>query len=212
MSHRIVLCADSQPKVLVDQARVKPPPHEFADSKKWSIYQEKPNAILCLRPANKRGLPMALMHTAFCNFTRHFHEPLLDEYTHKYLSMADKLCHVMPSAFNSEEDRRDAFEKIFSSLDGGLKSHTDFFLSAEASITEEPGTRPNVAKTIDYEGGDLVILLEEFQGEPTGDLYMQISRSYEVLCEDSKNERLLKFGNPMFLLCVLGMCRSVDPK
>ena len=37
---------------------------------------------------------------------------------------------------------------------------------------------------------------------------MQICRSYEVLCGDPKFEHLVRFGNPMFLLCVLGMCQS----
>lgn len=193
-----------QLEALVDQARSKPSPSEFADHEQWPVYQQRPDAILCLRPADKKGLPIPLMHVAFCNFTRHFHEPILDEHTPKYLTMADKLCQTMPSAFESEGDRRDAFKSIFLSLGKDLRQNTEFSLSVKVSAAEESGTRPDVANTIGHEGGHLVLLLGEFEVESTGDIYMQTCRSYEVLCEEPKNERLLRFGNPVFLLCVLG--------
>jgi hypothetical protein len=123
--------------------------------------------------------------------------------------MADELCEEMPSAFDSEIRRRDDFEKIFGSLDITLRQHTKFSLLAEVSTS---GARADVAKTMDCEGGDLVLLLEEFKMESTGDVYMQICRSYEVLCEGTRNKRLLNFGYPVFLLCVLGRYRNVDPE
>ncbi|PVG00641.1 hypothetical protein CPB86DRAFT_729011 [Serendipita vermifera] len=193
---------------LVDQAQVKPAPREFANSRTWRVYQQRSDAILCLRPADKRGLPMPLMHTAFCKFTHHFHEPPLDEHTPKYLSIADKLCQAMPSAFDSESDRRRDFEKIFVALDEKLEQHIEFFLSKKASTAKESTGYVDVAKTID-EGGSVVVLFEEFKVESTGDAYMQICRSYEVLCAETKTEPLLKFGYPAFLLCVLGMYRNV---
>jgi hypothetical protein len=137
------------------------------------------------------------MHAAFCNFAHYFHEPLLDEHTTEYLKMADRLCEVMPSAFDSERHRLDVFERIFYLPDAVLRQHIEFSLSAEVSTAK-------VAKIIDCEGGSLVLLLEEFKMESTGDVYMQICRSYEVLCGEANNERLLKFGNPVFLLCVFG--------
>jgi hypothetical protein len=150
------------------------------------------------------------MHAAFLYFTRHFHEPLLDEHTSRYVSIADKLCEEMPSSFDSENDRRASFKKFFGSLDVG---HIELFLSAKVSTAEESVARFNVAKTIvDCEGDHLVLLLEEFKLESTEDVYMQICRSYEVLCGEEKNERLLKFGYPVFLLCVLGRYRNVDPE
>jgi hypothetical protein len=187
----------------VAQALAKPPPREFADYKQWRIYQEKPNAILCLRPADKKGLPLPLMHPAFCTFTRHFYEPLLDEHTPKYLTMADKLCKKMPSAFSSEPDRRDVFEDIFQQLDETLEPHIEYSLSGSTSTSiRESGGRPDIAKTILK--GHLVLMLQEFKLEE-GDVYMQICRAFEVLSEQAKFKHLLKFGNPVFLLCVLGM-------
>jgi hypothetical protein len=152
------------------------------------------------------------MHAAFCNFARHFHDPPLDEHTSQYLCMAEKLCDEMPSAFNSERDRRDAFENIFHSPNGALKQHVEFFVSPKISTAKESVARPDVVKTIDREGGPLVLVLEEFKMESEGDVYMQICRSYEVLCGEARNERLVNFGYPVFLLCVLGRHRNVDPE
>jgi len=150
------------------------------------------------------------MHRAFCDFTRHFHEPCLDTDTANYLIMAGKLCQEMPSAFESEAHRRAAFEDIFLSLDKDLTQHLEYPLSGQVSIAQvkESGARPDVAKTISYEGGALVLMLEVFKNE-VGDTYMQICRAYEVLCGDPKVERLVKFGNPVFLLCVVGMYHSL---
>ena len=152
------------------------------------------------------------MHKAFCEFTRHFHEPCLDKDTANYLTMAGKLCRVMPSAFDSEVHRRNAFEDVFNSLDKGLTQHLEYPLSAHVSIAQvkESGPRLDVAKTISYEGGGLVLMSEVFKNED-GDAYMQICRAYEVLCGDPKVERLVKFGNPVFLLCVVGMYQAFIP-
>jgi len=176
------------------------------------VYQEKANAILCLRPAHQNGWPIPLMHKAFCDFTRHFHEPCLDGDTADYLIMAGHLCRTMPSAFDSEAARRNAFELIFCSLDKGLTQHLEYPLSANVSVSQvkESGARPDVAKTISYEGGSLVLMLEEFKNEE-GDAYMQLCRAYEVFCGDPKVERLVTFGNPVFLLCVLGMFQAFIP-
>ncbi|KAG8769426.1 hypothetical protein FRC15_004593, partial [Serendipita sp. 397] len=147
---------------LVDQAGVKPSPHDFAST-------------------DKRGLPISLMHAAFCHFTHHFHDPTMDEHTPKYLNMAEDLCREMPSAFDNEADRRRAFEKIFVPLDEKLDQHIEFSLEAKVSTAKETGGGPDVAKTVKYNGGNLVLLLEEFKMESDGDVYMQICRAYEVL-------------------------------
>ena len=212
LSRVYCIVADSQSEALVTQAQAKPSPSEFADSEIWRVCQERPNPIFCLRPANKQGLPIPLMHKVFCDFTRHFHQPALDEHTADYLLMADKLCEEMPSAFDSEDARRLAFETIFQSLDRGLTQHLEYHLSASASslMANESGARPDVAKTIPYQGGALVLMLEGFRNED-GDTYMQICRRYEVLCEDPKVEPLVKFGNPVFLVCILGMSWPFTP-
>ena len=212
LSRAYCIVADSQSVALVAQAQAKPPPNEFADSKIWRVYQEKPNPILCLRPANKKGLPIPLMHKVFCDFTRHFHDPALDEHTADYLLMADKLCEEMPSAFDSEDARRVAFETIFRPLDEDLTQHLEYHLSANVSNSKvrESGARPDVAKSIPWTEGTLVLMLEEFKSE-NGDTYMQICRSYEVLCGSPNVEPLVKLGNPVFLLCVLGMSRPFIP-
>ena len=209
---RICVVPNSRSEDLAAQTAAKPCPKDFADSKEWSVCQQKFNAILCLRPADKKGLPIPLMHAAFCEFTRHFYQPRLDEHTAEYLLMADNLCEAMPSAFSTEGARRDAFETIFRSLDKDLTQHTEYPLSASVSVSrvKETGGRPDVAKTISYDGGNLVLLLEEFNlGD--GDVYMQICRAYEVLCGGAKVEHLVKFGNPIFLLCVLGVHQMFIP-
>lgn len=204
--------ADSPPEAFVAQAKAKPTPCEFADSKIWNVYQGKADAILCLRPADKKGLEIPLMHKAFCDFIRDFHEPCLDAQTAKYLTLANDLCQVMPSAFPSELARRNAFEDIFVSLDKDLVSHVELPLPATVSAlnVNESGAGPDVAKMIQYAGRSVVLMLEEFKNDE-GDAYMQICRAYEVLCAGPMGERLVKFGNPVFLLCILGMYQMVIP-
>jgi len=204
------IVTDSQSEAIKAQALAKPAPCDFADHKIWRVYQAKDDAILCLRPADKRGLPIALMHKAFCVFANRFHQPSLDEHLTPYLPMADKLCWTMPSAFDSEDARRDYFESIFILLDQNLTQNLEYHLPANSTVlsVRTCGARPDVAKTISYEGGNLVLMLEEFKNEH-GDIYMQICRVYEVLCEDPKVECLLEFGNPVFLLCILGMYQSL---
>jgi hypothetical protein len=209
LRHVYCLVADSQHEALVAQARVKPTPSDFVKNQAWKRYQQRDDAILCLRPGDRRGWPIPLLHKSFCDFTRHFLEPNLNTNTTKYLVMAGKLCDSMPSAFDSQVHRRDAFEAIFHSLDQSLMRHDEYHLSASPSdsTVKQSGGRPNVVRPIPWKGAGLVLLLEEFKNE-VGDSYMQICRSYEVLCEDPKAEQLVKFGNPMFLLCVQGMYQT----
>lgn len=209
LGHAYCLVADSQLEAFVAEARVKPTPSEFADNQTWSKFQQRDDAILCLRPANRRGWPISLMHKAFCDFTRHFLEPRLDTETTEYLLMAGKLCDEMPSAFGSEVQRRDAFDAIFSSLNESLTRHNEYQVSASASSlnVKESGARPDVARSIP---GPLILLLEEHKNE-VGDSYMQVCRTYEVICGDPKVEQLVKFGNPMFLVCIQGMYQTFIP-
>lgn len=204
--HAYRLIADSQPEAFVAQARAKPTPSEFADLQTWSKFQQRDDAILCLRPADRRGWPISLMHKAFCDFTRHFLQPRLDTETTEYLLMAGKLCDEMPSAFGSEIQRRDAFDAIFSSLDDRLTRHNEYRVSASASnpTVRESGARPDVARSIPGTAGPLILLLEDHKNGD-GDSYMQVCRSYEVLCGGPKVEQLVKFGNPMFLVCIQGI-------
>lgn len=203
VSVRRVYCvvADSPSEALVAQARVKPPPCEFADSNIWGVYQEKANPILCLRPAAKRGLPIPLMHKAFCDFARDFRQPCLDEQTEEYLAVANKLCQEMPSAFKTELARRKAFEKIFVSLDNSLIPIPEYSISEDVS---DLNVKESGAKLIWHGMGTLVLMLEEFKNAD-GDAYMQICRVYEDLCADPEVKRLVEFGNPVFLLCIHGM-------
>ena len=75
------------------------------------------------------------------------------------------------------------------------------------STAKVSGAWPDVARSIPWSGGTLVLMLEEFKNE-VGDSYMQICRYYEVLCGDPKAKLLVEFGNPMFLLCILGMYQA----
>jgi hypothetical protein len=94
--------------------------------------------------------------------------------------MADNLCQKMPSHFNSEVARRAAFEKIIHPLDQKLESREWFILSAKNSTANGSTSKLGAVKTIKYEGGHLVLLLEGFEVESTEDAYMQICRAYEV--------------------------------
>jgi len=73
--------------------------------------------LLCTRPSVT--LPATFMNRG------------LDGDTANYLTMASKLCQTMPSTFNSEVQRRIAFEDIFQSLDKGLMQLLEYPLSAQ---------------------------------------------------------------------------------
>ena len=165
----IVADSRSEDLVLVAQPQAKPAPCDFAASNMWRVHQAKADAILYLRPVAQQGLPIPLLHRVFCNFTRYFHEPCLDERSADYLVMAQRLCQEMPSAFNSEVARRRAFETIFRSLDKDLTQHREYLLSTKVSIATVTGL--DVAKIIQYGGGRLVVMLEEF-GHECGDIYI----------------------------------------
>jgi len=94
-------------------------------------------------------------------------------------------------------------------LDPNLMQNLEYYLPANSTVlsVRASGAQPDVAKIISYEGGSLVLMLEEFKNE-YGDIYMQICWVYEVLCENPKVECLVQFGNPVFLLCILGMYQS----
>ncbi|PVG00640.1 hypothetical protein CPB86DRAFT_795682 [Serendipita vermifera] len=64
--------------------------------------------------------------------------------------------------------------------------------------------RDDVNKDTGYRGPYLFSLLKGVEAELAGNVYMQICRSYEVLCEDAEVAGLFKFGNPMFLPCIFG--------
>ncbi|CAG8744996.1 5850_t:CDS:2, partial [Acaulospora colombiana] len=78
-----------------------------------------------------------------------------DEFTSKYLSIANKLCQAMPSAFDSEAHRRKVFEEIFSSLDEKLRPRQEFSLEAKPSTVLESAGQVDMAKTIGCKGGEL---------------------------------------------------------
>ena len=125
--------------------------------------------------------------------------------------MADRLCTEMPSTFNDETDRQGAFESIFRSLDKNLTAHREYHAPriGTSSTVKESGAKQDVTKSIPWNGGSLVLMLEEFKNEG-GNAYMQVSRSYEVLCGSPAVNPLVEFGNPMFLLCIMGMYQCLS--
>lgn len=80
-------------------------------------------------------------------------------------------------------------------------------LSQQRSVStaNEFNIRDDVNKDTGYRGPYLFSLLKGVEAELAGNVYMQICRSYEVLCEDAEVAGLFKFGNPMFLPCIFGM-------
>ncbi|OBZ78364.1 hypothetical protein A0H81_02639 [Grifola frondosa] len=143
------------------------------------------DAILCLRPVEKRGLPLSTLHDVFRKFRLRLNTPLPEgSAAGPALRAATVLCREMGDPFENELERSEKF-------DDGM---TGEFLWLDEDI---PGT----IREVKWEAG--------LGG---GDIYLQIARRFDIAInnlrdrakDNAKVAAFLLHGAPMFLMCLLG--------
>jgi hypothetical protein len=98
------------------------PPSDYA--KEWPKYQKKanPDAHLCLRPPELKGLPLEILHPAFITFKKCLSEPFPPEdiSTESIVinagRAADSLCNVMGRDYATELLRGTAFKTALNDI------------------------------------------------------------------------------------------------
>jgi hypothetical protein len=172
-----------------------PPPSVFGRGG-WVEAQEGPDAILCLRPHHRQGLPLVTLHEASLFFVNETKKSLSTTDVNA-LKAAIRLCKAMANSYDSEQERRDAFNEVL-----------DPFIPRESWLPEIVlGNEPGMTGQID---GALVDypLLREDKGEPgsDGDPYMQIARGFQafVRWKESQNSPQGRPGFAKFLLILSG--------
>ncbi len=181
--------------ILALRAKIYKPlaPSSFCKSSGWVRQQHGPAFINCLRPIERSGLPLNLLHPLFAEFTA-----LIEgapDYTDYNIIFAERaatvLCQEMPQAFDSEETRLEKFRDIVSPL---FKDVVILDGIKIGSANADRGIR-------EYNG---LILVGEGRNEPgegAGDPYMQIAASYDAWARLEDNPQT---GSPCFLFCVDG--------
>jgi hypothetical protein len=166
--------------------------------------------MLCLRPVEKRGLPVYLLHRAFLVFRTQCRQPLPDKpEAAEAMRTATLLCSRMGNAFPTEDARSlafgDTFQAFFSNWqpevkmninDGTVSDYVDRALRSRRS------------------GGIILVLGEDKLEFDTGDPYMQVSRSYDLKSVQDRQHHpeYVSRGAPAFLTTLAGVYLNIDAR
>jgi hypothetical protein len=179
--------------------QIMPSPSVFA--KDWVEAQNGPHAILCLRPPARQGLPLVTLHRAFLFFVNEFKKPLpMTEVD--ALKAAVRLCTAMAKPYESEPERRDAFNLA---LDPYIPRGSWL---PQISLGDQPGMTGQLDGAL--EGYPLLREDREEIGS-NGDPHMKIARGFQayVLWRESQQSDEGKAGVAKFLLVVSGASTRV---
>lgn len=187
-----------------------PAPPDFAKPEIWPKEQKKSNALLCLRPAGKAGLPLCTLHKVFSEFLVEAETPVPDT-AFNALRAASALCDCMGESFDNEARRSEAFDNCVKDLFPGWSA--DCCLRSSRDITTGKPCRVLLLA----EGVPGVIREDKWEPGQTGsDIYLQNARNYELAVNALKDLRdkgdraaigFLSHGAPMFLVSILGMSK-----
>ncbi|KAG8908628.1 hypothetical protein FRB99_004916 [Tulasnella sp. 403] len=177
-----------------------PPPFEYAKASVWGEWQAKENAILCLRPPGKRGLPLSVFHDVFREFQLQVNKalPQTDEGA-SFLESAFKLCSVMGNRFESENERSAAFQECVQPYFTWESKERSVFTTSElcSDLVDVHLMEESVVT---------IIREDKIELGDGNDAYMQASRAYQLYVsslQDGKSP-LLEHGAPTFLLTIQG--------
>jgi hypothetical protein len=182
---------------LLENKTYPPSASEYAKPKIWSAWQQKSTAILNLRPSDKQGLPLAILHPIFTRFRVTVQQQPL---TAVALRIAYNLCIEMANSFKDEKARRDAFETCIKPFFRGYKFEHEIIVE---STFERHDSRVDLLISLN----EHPVLGGENKNEfTTGDAYMKISRVYQTWINHLKDENpaMLPHGAPMILTCLMG--------
>jgi hypothetical protein len=105
-------------KELLEEETYPPSASEYAKPKIWPQWQQRSTAILNLRPSDKQGLPLSILHPVFARFRVTVQQ---EPRTGIALHTAYNLCIEMANSFENEKARREEFETCIKPFFPGYK-------------------------------------------------------------------------------------------
>ena len=186
---------------VLTELEVPPEPSAYAHHATWHIWQQRRTAILNLRPEANQGLPIETLHPVFAAFLNDVRSMRLDEWAPEEdaNTASIDLCKAMADSFDNKVARRTMLMEMLLRL--GLHLQAEFY------IEPTPPHDIHGARTdLHLSGGTgKTILLGEIKVEfESGDPYMQVSRSYQILVNHLKSQKQASDGVPCILLVVCG--------
>ncbi|KAG8948555.1 hypothetical protein FRC03_000684, partial [Tulasnella sp. 419] len=187
---------------LLEYHKFPPSPSSYANKSIWPIWQEKHNAIQCLRPTHREGLPLRILDDVFRQFRLQVAEelPATNEAA-AAIESAYKLCYQMGNSFKDEKARQKSFDQCIDSLFGTKDWRRQYTIDSENEM------RTAIVNCCLFVNDVLCIIREDKVDIGLGnDVYMQVSRDFQMYISYLREERsaLLKYGAPTFLVCVFG--------
>ncbi|KAG8817439.1 hypothetical protein FRC17_011233 [Serendipita sp. 399] len=182
--------------VLTKQAM--PTPSAFGKRNVWPKAQEGPDAILCLRPPDKQGLPLILLHSAFLTFVNELDRPLSPADA-PVLKISRELCKEMAKPYDEDTNSRtDAFNEAIRPV---FPTYDWLF---EFSLGSQPGS----SGKLDGALSDFRILRVDKAelGSNTSDPYMQLARGFQAFIKwkQASGSNQGAPGTAKFLLIIVG--------
>ncbi|KAG8942215.1 hypothetical protein FRC03_003504, partial [Tulasnella sp. 419] len=187
---------------LLEYHKFPPPPSSYAKNSVWCIWQEKADAIQCLRPPHREGLPLCILDEVFRQFRLQVAEefPATNEAA-AAIESAHKLCCEMGNSFENEKARQKSFDQCIDSLFGTKDWRQQYTIDSKNEKCTAIVDRCLFVN-------DMLCIIREAKVDIGlgNDVYMQVSRDFQMYISYLHEERstLLKYGAPTFLVCVFG--------
>lgn len=156
----------------------------------WAYFQNKPTAILCSCPAEKRGLPICLFDPIFSHFGNDWNAPLPPTRTAVTAwDVAGDLCTEMSTFFETKLEMSTVFDGCFQPIVPELTCQKDVRVGLAT-----------VDRVYSYRGTPILMREDQLKHDPDHYAHMSLYRKYQIQADLQRKE-----GMPMILLCVIGM-------
>jgi hypothetical protein len=171
------------------------PPSGFASN--WALQQQGPAAIDCLRPTDRIGLPISLLHPAFAKFLSIIDQPIpYDREAAAITNVAHQLCSTMSHEFTGDNTRLtallDQFEPVF------------FKHGVPRPVKVTFGTGTPAGSMLMPNGSVKTIVEEKPEPGRSGDVYMQSARSFDLVARTRPADEQEKTGCAAFVISLDG--------
>lgn len=204
-------------RLVVEKIKVltaQPPPSKFGVPKIAEVCQRGQRPIHCLRPRNRRGVPLTMLHDVFLSFARDAgREPgTAETFAHdaawtadvfnKAQTAAEELCWRMGDFYKTEAQRRDRFNKTTNAL---FTWHTEYEMTTKSEL------HGGKIDTCSYTPSGQMLVIGEVElesGSTPADAYLQACRVYQILVSKLRDQGspLVAEGIPAFILTLVGKC------
>ncbi|KAG8967424.1 hypothetical protein FRC03_009944 [Tulasnella sp. 419] len=191
-------------ETLLTSTKAAPSPSLYNQIPIWHEWQKNENAILCLRPKEKHGLPLWILADVFRQFRLMANAPLPQDTVaaNVALQVAYNLCDTMGEAFLTDKERSVRFQDCIGSFfsPGQWSQHC---ISTKSEMYDA-----SVDDCLLMEGIICIFREDKVELGEGHDAYLQIARDYQIYIarlRDNNDYVLLHRGAPTFLLCLIGM-------